>query len=123
MGGYDITGQTAVQKDNTALHSMSQQTKNLYKATEHEVLYKSHNFILLITKHLHHTHFNTIYIYLAYSFCVNHFHRIFYYNALNTYTIFYVNNFQGYLILNLNTSWHFCRCNDYAVMNNVHMMN
>ena len=40
--------------------------------------------------------------------------------ALNTFDIYNVNNFQGYLILNLNTSWRFCRCNDYAVMNNIH---
>jgi hypothetical protein len=63
-----------------------------------------------------------LYIYLAYSFCVNHFHRIFYFNVLNT-AIYNVNNFQGYLILNPNTSWSFCRCNDYAVLNNIHTMN
>jgi len=67
MGGYDITGQTAVQKDESALHSMSQQTKNLYKATEYEVLYKSHNFTFLTIKHLHHTHFSSIYIFLIHS--------------------------------------------------------
>jgi hypothetical protein len=60
--GYDITRQAAEQKDSTALHSMSEQTKNLYMATEHEFLYKTHNLTLHITKHLHHTHFSTIYL-------------------------------------------------------------
>jgi len=67
---------------------------------------------------------SVLYIYLSYSFCVNNFHWIFYFNALNTFDICNVNNFQDYLILNLNTSWRFFfRFSDYAVLNNAHMMN
>lgn len=40
-----------------------------------------------------------------------------------TFSIYNANNLQGYLIFNLITLWHFWRYNDYAVLNNVHMMN